>query len=53
LAQVRPALIPVVEMTKKGIGREVIGKNLGKSANAITYHRRSARGLGLLERRMS
>ncbi|MDR1063632.1 MAG: Rha family transcriptional regulator [Azoarcus sp.] len=51
LAQVRPTLIPVVEMTKKGMGRAAIAAPLGKSPAAVTYHRRAARSLGLLEGR--
>ncbi|MDR2924430.1 MAG: Rha family transcriptional regulator [Azoarcus sp.] len=51
LAQVRPSLIPVVEMTKKGMCRAAIAAPLGKSPASITYHRRTARALGLLEGR--
>lgn len=48
LDQVRPALRPVVEGTEAGLSRTAIAAPLGKSANAITYHRGSARRLGLL-----
>ncbi|MDR1351467.1 MAG: Rha family transcriptional regulator [Zoogloeaceae bacterium] len=48
LAQVRPALIPVVEMTNKGMSRAAIAGPLGKSPASITYHRNRARRLGLL-----
>lgn len=49
LDQVRPALRPVVEGTEHGQSRRDIGDRLGKSPSAITYHRRSARRLGLLQ----
>lgn len=48
LDQVRPALRPVVEGTERGLSRGAIAEPMGKSANAITYHRRKARELGLL-----
>lgn len=48
LHQVRPALRPVVEGTEAGLHRAAISQRLGKSAGAVTYHRRSARKLGLL-----
>lgn len=48
LDSVRPALRPVVEGTEQGHSRSEIAGPLGKSPNAITYHRRSARRLGLL-----
>jgi Rha family phage regulatory protein len=48
LSQVRPALIPTVEMTQKGLGRAAIGASLGKTPGAVTYHRRQARNFGLL-----
>lgn len=51
LDQVRPALRPVVEGTEQGQSRAAIAEPLGKSANAITYHRRAARHLGLLPAR--
>ena len=47
---VRPCLRPVVEGTEQGLSRIAIAEPLGKSANAVTYHRRRARELGLLER---
>ena len=45
---VRPALRPVVEGTEQGLGRAAIAQPLGKTANAVTYHRSQARRLGLL-----
>lgn len=48
LDAVRPALRPIVEGTELGQSRSDIAGPLGKSANAITYHRRTARRLGLL-----
>lgn len=45
---VRPCIRPVVEGTEQGLNRSTIAEPLGKSANAITYHRRKARELGLL-----
>jgi Rha family phage regulatory protein len=45
---VRPCIRPVVEGTEQGLTRSTIAEPLGKSANAITYHRRKARELGLL-----
>ncbi|MDR2155923.1 MAG: Rha family transcriptional regulator [Burkholderiaceae bacterium] len=48
LDMVRPSLRPVVEGTERGLRRTAIAGPLGKSANAITYHRRQARHLGLL-----
>lgn len=48
LDQVRPFLRPVVEGTEQGLDRSAIAEPLGKSANAITYHRRKAREFGLL-----
>lgn len=48
LDAVRPCLRPVVEGTQAGLGRAAIAQPLGKSAAAITYHRRRARLLGLL-----
>jgi len=50
LDAVRPFLRPVVEATERGESRTVIGERLDKSANAVTYHRRRARELGLLDR---
>lgn len=48
LDQVRPMLRPVVECTEAGYSRADIAAPLGKSPAAITYHRRTARRLGLL-----
>jgi Rha family phage regulatory protein len=46
---VRPCLRPVVQGTEQGLNRVAIGQPLGKSVGAITYHRRKARELGLLQ----
>ncbi|MGQ0622755.1 MAG: Rha family transcriptional regulator [Panacagrimonas sp.] len=48
LDQIRPVLRPVVQGTERGLDRITIGAPLGKSPGAVTYHRRSARRLGLL-----
>ena len=48
LDQIRPALRPVVEGTAAGHSRAAIAQPLGKSVGAISYHRRTARRLGLL-----
>ncbi|MCK9987421.1 MAG: hypothetical protein AzoDbin1_03893 [Azoarcus sp.] len=48
LDQVRPMLRPVVEATEEGYSRADIAAPLGKSPASVTYHRRSARRLGLL-----
>lgn len=48
LDQVRPMLRPVVEATEAGCSRADIAAPLGRSPAAITYHRRTARRLGLL-----
>lgn len=48
LDQVRPCLRPVTEATEQGLSRTAIGQQVGKSPASITYHRRSARRLGLL-----
>lgn len=48
LDQLRPNLRPIVEATQAGHSRAAIAAPLGKSCNAVTYHRRSARRLGLL-----
>ena len=45
---VRPNLRPVVDGTEAGLKRAAIAVPLGKSCAAVTYHRRSARRLGLL-----
>lgn len=47
--QVRPYVRPVVEATERGLSRAAIAEPLGKSAGAITYHRRQARRFGLLD----
>lgn len=49
LDQIRPSLRPVVEGTQAGYSRAEIAAPLGKSLAAITYHRASARRLGLLD----
>ena len=49
LDQVRTFLRPVVEGTEQGLDRSTIAEPLGKSANAITYHRRQARRFGLFD----
>lgn len=49
LDQVRPSLRPVVEGTEQGLSRTAIAQPLGKTANAVSYHRRSARRMGLLK----
>jgi Rha family phage regulatory protein len=46
---IRPCLRPTVEGTEQGLSRSAIGEPLGKSPASITYHRRRARELGLLE----
>ena len=48
LNTLRPILRPIVEATEAGQSRSAIAAPLGKSCNAVTYHRRSARRLGLL-----
>jgi len=48
LDQVRPALRPVTESFEQGEPRAVVAHRLGKSVNAVTYHRRKARQFGLL-----
>lgn len=48
LDQVRPWVRPVTEATAQGQSRAQIAGPLGKSVASITYHRRSARRLGLL-----
>ncbi|MDR0480778.1 MAG: Rha family transcriptional regulator [Gallionellaceae bacterium] len=45
---IRPNLRPTVEDFKAGLPRTVTAEFLGKSANAISYHRHQARRLGLL-----
>lgn len=48
LHTLRPVLAPVVAGTEAGQSRTEIGQAIGRSANSVTYHRRSARRLGLL-----
>lgn len=48
LDAVRPSLRPVTEATERGYSRTEIGLLLDKSPASISYHRRSARRLGLL-----
>ncbi len=48
LDAVRPNLRPVTEATERGYSRADIGLLLDKSPASISYHRRSARRLGLL-----
>lgn len=48
LRALRPVTVRVAELTLEGKTRAEIADLLGKSANSITYHRRSARRLGLL-----
>lgn len=48
LDNVRPALRPVTKSFNDGEPRAVVAQRIGKSVNAITYHRRCARKLGLL-----
>jgi len=45
---VRPALRPVTIATEHGQNRAVIAASIGKSVNAVTYHRNQARKFGLL-----
>jgi len=45
---VRPALRPVTIATEHGQNRAVIATSIGKSVNAVTYHRNQARKFGLL-----
>lgn len=47
-AIIRPTTLTVAFGTVAGLSRSAIAEPLGKSANAITYHRRKARQLGLL-----
>ena len=48
LDQLRPTLRPVVEGTEQQRSRSQIAAPLGKSVNAVSYHRSQARRLGLL-----
>jgi phage regulator Rha-like protein len=48
LDELHPSLRPVVEGTEQGHSRADIAAPLGKSPASVTYHRRTARRLGLL-----
>jgi len=48
LDQVRPSLRTAVQDAEAGLPRAATAARLGKSHRAVTYHRRSARRLGLL-----
>lgn len=48
LRLIRPTTVAVARLTLEGKSRAEIAAILGKSLAAITYHRRSARRLGLL-----
>lgn len=48
LHQLRPLLAPIVADTLQGLSRAAIGVQVHRSAASITYHRRTARRLGLL-----
>lgn len=48
LHQLRPLLMPVVQGTQQGLRRNAIGESINRSPASISYHRRSARRLGLL-----
>lgn len=48
LHQLRPLLAPVVAGTEQGLRRAAIGASVNRSAASISYHRRTARRLGLL-----
>ncbi|MCX8507090.1 MAG: Rha family transcriptional regulator, partial [Alphaproteobacteria bacterium] len=50
LTILRPSLKPVVEMTIDGADRGTIAQVIEKSKEAVGYHRRYARKLGLLPR---
>lgn len=45
---VRPSLRPVTESFELGESRTVTASRIGKSVDAVTYHRRKAREFGLL-----
>jgi hypothetical protein len=51
LRTLRPVTVEVARLTLEGKTRAEIAGLLGKSVAAITYHRRSARRLGLLPQR--
>lgn len=48
LHQLRPLLAPVVAGTEQGLRRAAIGASVNRSAASVSYHRRTARRLGLL-----
>lgn len=48
LCLLRPDTVATAEATERGYNRNEIGLLLGKSPSAVTYHRRRARQLGLL-----
>ncbi|MDD5613271.1 MAG: Rha family transcriptional regulator, partial [Gallionella sp.] len=48
LHQLRPLLAPVVAGTEQGQRRAAIGATINRSAASVSYHRRTARRLGLL-----
>lgn len=48
LHTLRPVTCAVAERTEAGLNRAAIAFEVDRSANSITYHRRSARRLGLL-----
>ena len=48
LYRLRPLLAPVVAGTEQGLRRAAIGASVNRSVGSITYHRRTARRLGLL-----
>ncbi len=47
----RPVTVAVAEQTEAGLNRSAIGFEVDRSPNSISYHRRSARRLGLLPQR--
>lgn len=53
LHTLRPLLAPVVTGTLAGQSRTAIGEEVNRSPSSISYHRRSARRLGLLPQRKS
>lgn len=53
LHQLRPLLMPVVTATQQGLRRGVIGASINRSPASISYHRNTARRLGLLPQRKS
>jgi len=51
LHTLRPVTCAVAERTEAGLNRSAIAFEVDRSPNSITYHRRSARRLGLLPQR--